>query len=98
MSERLKKEFHGLTETGRIVRSVLTGLEKEKIVKTVLSNMQSVVPCDKVALFLIDSGGNGAARIYTDGSGSENTSDPPQTPPIFTPGEIQKREGKGGGA
>ena len=90
MSERLKKEFHGLTETGRIVRSVLTGLEKEKIVKTVLSNMQSVVPCDKVALFLIDSSGNGAARIYTDGSGSKNPADPRQTPAMFTPEELQR--------
>src|SRR3990170_23445 len=90
MSERLKREFHGLTETGRIVRSVLTGLEKEKIVKTVLSNMQSVVPCDKVALFLIDSSGNGAARIYTDGSGSKNPADPRQTPAMFTPEELQR--------
>ncbi len=90
MSERLRREFHGLTETGRIVRSVLAGLEKEKIVNTVLSNMQSVVPCDKVALFLIDSGGNGTARIYTNGSGSENPADLRQIPVVFTPEEWQR--------
>lgn len=96
MSERLRREFHALTETGRIVRSVLTGLKKEKIVKTVLSNMQSVVPCDKIALFLIDSGGNGTAHIYTDGSGSGNPADPRQTPVVFTPEELQKLETTGG--
>ncbi|HJX15747.1 MAG TPA: HD domain-containing phosphohydrolase, partial [Candidatus Deferrimicrobiaceae bacterium] len=63
-----------------------------KIVKTVLSNMQSVVPCDKVALFLIDSGGNGTARIYTNGSGSENPADLRQIPVVFTPEEWQRLE------
>ena len=92
MSERLRREFHALTETGRIVRSVLTGLEKEKIVKTVLSNMQSIVSCDMVAFFLMDSGGNGTARIYTDGSGSGNPADPGQTPVVFTREELQKLE------
>jgi len=92
MSERLKREFHALIETGRIVRSVLTGLEKEKIVDTVLSNLQSIVPCDKVALFLIASGGNGAAQIYTDGSGSGNRADPRQISVVFTPKELQKLE------
>ena len=90
MSERLRREFHGLTETSRIVRSFLSGLEKEKIVQTVLSNMQSIFPCEEVALFLIDSGGNGTARIYTDGSGSGNPADPRQTPVVFTPEELQK--------
>ncbi len=54
MAERLGKEFHALTETGRIVRSVLTGLEKGKIVKTILSDFRNVVPCETVGISLID--------------------------------------------
>jgi putative nucleotidyltransferase with HDIG domain len=90
MSDRLGKEFHALTETGRIVRSVLTGLEKENIVKTVLSNLRTVIPCQTVGLTLMDPGENGTARTYADGLGTESFTDPRQTFSFFTPEELQK--------
>ena len=90
MSERLGKEFQALTETGRIVRSVLTGLEKEKIVKTVLSKLPNVIPCETVGLTLMDPGGNGTARTYAAGLGAERSADPRHTAAVFTPEEMGK--------
>jgi putative nucleotidyltransferase with HDIG domain len=90
MSERLGNEFHALTETGRIVRSVLTGLEKENIVRTVLSNLQNVIPCETVGLTLMDPGGNGTARTYTDGLSMGRSDNPRHTAAVFTPEELRK--------
>jgi putative nucleotidyltransferase with HDIG domain len=90
MSERLGKEFQALTETGRIVRSVLTGLEKEKIVKTVLSNLRAVIPCETVGLTLMDTGNTGTARTYADGLGTGSSTDLRETFPSITPEEMRK--------
>ncbi len=90
MSERLGNEFHALTETGRIVGSVLTGLEKENIVSTVLSNLQNVIPCETVGLTLMDPGGNGTARTYTGGLSMGRSDDPRHTAVVFTPEELRK--------
>jgi putative nucleotidyltransferase with HDIG domain len=90
MSDRLGKEFHALTETGRFVRNVLTGLEKEKIVKTVLSKLQTVIPCETVGMTLMDPGGNGTARTYAGSLDMEGSGDPRHTAAVFTPEEMRK--------
>jgi len=90
MTERLGKEFHALTETGRIVRSVLTGLERETIIKTVLANLRTVVPCETVAISLMNPGGNGSARTYVEGSGTGESADLQETLAVLTPEESQR--------
>ena len=89
MAERLGKEFHALTETGRIVRSVLTGMEKGKIVKTVLSDFRNVVPCETVGISLIDPDGNGTGQAYAVRLGTGDSDDPRHSSVILTPKEMQ---------
>jgi putative nucleotidyltransferase with HDIG domain len=89
MAERLGKEFHALTETGRIVRSVLTALEKGTIVKTVLSSLRNVVPCKTVGISLFDPGGNGTGQAYGDRLDTGDPDDLPQSPVVLTPEEMQ---------
>lgn len=90
MTERLGKEFHALNETGRIVRSVLTGLERETIVKTVLGNLRTVIPCETVGISLMEPGGNGAARTYVEGSGTGESADLQHTAAVLAPEESQR--------
>jgi putative nucleotidyltransferase with HDIG domain len=92
MTKALGKEFHALSETGRIVRSLLTGLEREKIVDTTLSNLISVVPCAIIALSLMDPGGEGTACTYAGGSGRGSTVDARQYPAVFAPEELRELE------
>ncbi|MGB5993821.1 MAG: HD domain-containing phosphohydrolase, partial [Candidatus Deferrimicrobiaceae bacterium] len=89
MAERLGKEFHALTETGRIVRSVLTGLEKGKIVKTILSDFRNVVPCETVGISLIDPDGNGTGQVYADRLGTGDSDDPRHSSVVLTPEEMR---------
>jgi len=89
MAERLGKEFHALTETGRIVRSVLTGLEKGKIVKTILSDFRKVVPCETVGISLIDPDGNGTGQAYADRLGTGDSDDPRHSSVVLSPEEMQ---------
>lgn len=89
MAERLGKEFHALTETGRIVRSVLTGLEKGKIVKTILSDFRTVVPCETVGISLIDPDGNGTGQAYADRLGTGDSDDPRHSSVVLTPEEME---------
>ncbi len=89
MTERLGKEFHSLSETGRIVRSVLAGLEKEKIVNTILSDFRKVIPCETVGISLLDPDGYGTGRIYADRLPRGNPDDPRHSSVVLTPKEMQ---------
>ncbi len=92
MTARLGKEFHALNETGRIVRTVLTGLEREKIIDTILSNLPSVVPCAAVFLSLMGSGDDGTAQTFAAGSGTGDSADSRRHPAVITPEEMRKLE------
>ena len=89
MAEHLGKEFHALTETGRIVRSVLTGLEKGKIVKTILLEFRNVVPCETVGISLFDPDENGTGQAYADRLGTGDPDDPRHSSVVLTPEEMQ---------
>lgn len=90
MTERLGKEFRSLTDTGRIVRSVLTGLEKEKIVRTVLTDLRTVIPCKTVGLCLTDHVEDGTAQVYTEDSGTGHPGHLRNAPAVITPEEWRK--------
>jgi HD-GYP domain-containing protein (c-di-GMP phosphodiesterase class II)/HAMP domain-containing protein len=57
MSGHLRKEFHNLNSMGRVVRTILTALDRERITESVLDDLLSVVPCDWAALALLKSVG-----------------------------------------
>jgi len=70
MSDHLQKQFDSLTEMGRIIRTILSALDREKIIAAVLDNLQSVITCDQVALFVLEPGSQGTVSAYRGGTGS----------------------------
>jgi len=54
MSDHLGRHFTSLNETGVLIRSILTSLDREKIVATVLTNTGKVVSCDTMNFLLLD--------------------------------------------
>jgi putative nucleotidyltransferase with HDIG domain len=90
MSDRLAKQFNALAGTGRIVRSVLTALDKEKIAGVVAANLGSVIPCDRFALSLMDGPGAGTARTYVDAPDAGSSLEPVSFRTVFTPEEIRR--------
>jgi HD-GYP domain-containing protein (c-di-GMP phosphodiesterase class II)/HAMP domain-containing protein len=57
MSGHLRKQFHNLNSMGRMVRTILTSLDRTRITESVLNDLLSVVPCDWAALTLLRSEG-----------------------------------------
>ena len=65
MAGHLGKEFRIQSEMGRIVRTILGETDERRIVRAVLENVSTVVPCDCVALSLPDPGaGSNEAITY----------------------------------
>ena len=53
MSEQIGRHFAKLSEMNRMITTILTSLNKEKIIETVLCNARTVVSCDVVCLTLM---------------------------------------------
>ncbi|GAB7024997.1 HD domain-containing phosphohydrolase [Geotalea toluenoxydans] len=87
MAEHLRRQFETLSGTGQIVRTILTALERKKIIAAVVNNMQSVIGCDQVALFLLEPGLKDTAIAYHSNAGGEN---PAYT--VFPPDELDLLE------
>jgi putative nucleotidyltransferase with HDIG domain len=88
MSGRLGRQFDAETGMGRFTRSILSALDRERIVETVLANIRSVVPCDWVGLALMEPEAADTARIHTYGAKGPATTDP--TFAVLTPGESER--------
>ncbi|WP_243372025.1 HD domain-containing phosphohydrolase [Geotalea sp. SG265] len=69
MAEHLRRQFETLSETGQFVRTILTALDRKKIISAVISQMQTVISCDQVALFLLDPGLKNTAIAYHSNGG-----------------------------
>jgi putative nucleotidyltransferase with HDIG domain len=54
MSTRIGKHFTNLSDMGQMITDILTSLDKERIIHTVLLNASKVVSCGSVSLTLID--------------------------------------------
>lgn len=52
MAEKLDRQFHTLAQTGQATRALLSALDREKIIVTLLEKMPRVVRCDFVSLAL----------------------------------------------
>ncbi len=67
MARRLGKQFDALATMAEIDRAVLSALDTEKILETVLNRIHDVFPCDQVTVTLFDQG-RGVPRTYVKGS------------------------------
>lgn len=54
MTTRIDRQFRTLTTMDEIDRAVLSSLDRETIVRTVLDRIREVVPCDAVSVTLLD--------------------------------------------
>jgi putative nucleotidyltransferase with HDIG domain len=77
MASRLGRQFNALTTMSEIDRAILSALDTEKIVDTVLTHMRDVCPCDGVSVTLLDFNATDTARTYVrDGKpGSETVTE-----------------------
>ena len=64
MAARLGKQFDAMTAMNEIDRSILSALDKEKIVNTVITRMGDLFPCEKIALALFRSDGSHAGSLH----------------------------------
>ncbi|MFQ5897234.1 MAG: ATP-binding protein [Candidatus Methylomirabilia bacterium] len=71
MASRLGRQFHTLATMAEIDRAILSVLDTEKIVNTVLSRMHDLFPCDSVSVTLRDSQATDTAWIYLRDRSSE---------------------------
>ena len=90
MSDRLGRQFNALTGMGRMVRMILSALDRERIVEVVLANIRSVIRCDCVSIAMMEPGTTDTARIYSYGTGTGDPAEMEQTPILFTPRELER--------
>ena len=72
MSSRLSRQFKTLITKAEIDRAILSSLETEKIVKTVMTRMRDCFSFDNISISLIGSAKDHTARVYN-GSGDQKT-------------------------
>jgi len=64
MASRLGRQFETLATMAEIDRAILSALDTEKIVATVLARLRDVFPSDYVSVTLFDGNGRDRARTY----------------------------------
>jgi len=64
MASRLGRQFETLATMAEIDRAILSALDTEKIVETVLARLRDVFPSDYVSVTLFDDNGKYRARTY----------------------------------
>jgi len=64
MASQLARHFNTLTTVAEIDRAVLSVLDREKIVDTVLDRMREVFPCNAVGVTVFDSTSKDKAQTY----------------------------------
>lgn len=64
MASRLGRQFYALATIAEIDRAILSALETETIVDTVLTRMRDVFPCDRIGVTLVDPDSSDRARTY----------------------------------
>ena len=64
MAHRLKRQFHTLSARGELDRAVLSSLDAEAIVRTLLDHLPELVECDHVAAMLVDRDPCAAVGVF----------------------------------
>ena len=96
MSEQIGRHFTKLSEMNRMITTILTSLDKEKIIETVLSNTRNIVSCDAVCVTLIESDAK-KALIYFKSNAYEETADIVKKHTMIQSQELQKISETSGG-
>ena len=68
MAQRLGRQFSALNTMSEIDRAVLSALDREKIVATVLARLPQVLPCDLAAMTLLSTEAKNEVKTYIAGS------------------------------
>lgn len=71
MAHQLGRQFNALTTVSEIDRAVLSALDTEKIVDTVLTRLPEILPCDFASVTLLEADTPGTVRTYVPGIGKE---------------------------
>jgi putative nucleotidyltransferase with HDIG domain len=90
MSEKIGKYFSNLSEMGRMITKILTSLDRERIIQTVLLNARNVVSCDSISLTLIDLQETKMALTFLKSSEYGDTVSIVKRHTIFQLSELQK--------
>ena len=90
MSEKIGRHFSSLSEMGRMITKVLTSLDRDKIIRTVLLNAKNVISCDSISLTLIDSPETKMAQTFLMGSEYGDTASVVKRLTIFQLSELRK--------
>ena len=72
MAVQLNDQFNTLETSAHITRSVLSSLETQKILDTVLSRLTDCFSCEAVGIGLVNRDRSGAIQCYLAGSHAEN--------------------------
>lgn len=64
MARQLSKQFSTLATMAEIDRAILSALDTEKILETVLSRIRGVFPCDHVNVVLFEADGGSGGQLY----------------------------------
>jgi HAMP domain-containing protein len=72
MSEQIGRHFVTLNEMTRMITAILTSLDKERIIETVLSNINNVVLCDAVCLTVMEAEANKGLTFFKSNEQEEN--------------------------
>ncbi len=69
MSGRLGTQFKALSTMGEIGHAVLSALETDKIIQTVLTRMPEIMSCNAVSVGMVDPDNRNLARTFVGGTG-----------------------------
>jgi len=72
MADRLARQFHALATIGEIDRAILSVLDTDKIVVTVLERARDLVACEAIAVTVVDPQDQGKARTHIGNGSGEN--------------------------
>jgi len=87
MANQLGKQFKALIAMGEIDRDILSVLDKEKIVKTVVSRIRDVFPCKSMSMTVFNPSSVDKAQTYI-GEEQDSNANPVKTVKV-TPEDMQ---------
>jgi putative nucleotidyltransferase with HDIG domain len=72
MAAQLGKQFKALSAKSEIDRAILSSLDTERVITTVLAGVQGFLTCDKISIILIDPKDNHSGRSFSSAIGADH--------------------------
>jgi putative nucleotidyltransferase with HDIG domain len=88
MAVRLGRQYTSLLTIAEIDRAILSSLDTETIVRTMLLRMPDVMPCDAISITLVDTRAGASMRTYVHAHGADNVE--PTKDIGFTQEQVQR--------